>query len=136
MCAHARNVHVRSSLIHSLISCLDCPSSLIERGGDAPINMTLLELANEGSPTELGPPPPPPSLPNVTEYYLGTAGQTCTQVRAPRLSRRSHHRIILSILSHFRSVPGLSKRTIFFSASVEYTQTALDKVFVDLFPSR
>lgn len=32
------------------------------------------------SPTELGPPPPPPvppSLPNASEYFLGTEGQSC-----------------------------------------------------------
>jgi len=48
--------------------------------GDEPIEMTLLEMANIGAPTELGPPPPPPTLPNVSEYFLGAAGQSCDDV--------------------------------------------------------
>lgn len=55
--------------------------------GDAPLEMTLLDLANIGDPQHIGPPPPPPappSRPNYTEYYLGTAGQTCSEVCAGR----------------------------------------------------
>eukprot|EP00041_Stephanoeca_diplocostata_P025931 m.691229 g.691229 ORF g.691229 m.691229 type:complete len:578 (-) comp22853_c0_seq5:924-2657(-) len=56
--------------------------------GEPPMQLTLLELANIGAPTELspyGPPPPPPgprTPPNYTEYFLGKEGATCTETCA------------------------------------------------------